>query len=202
MYLCTTSIFAQFGTWWVVAVLFNLTSTIIMPAIRTKDDDEYISQQGGYKPGHNTSSAALRPRRKANLSTAIVDCLPFPEGAPTEPVHYAILQFSTVPVLALDLGTIDNLLLFLYFSTKHNKSHIWSLHIATFPARYDLTQDLKRKPCLAFHNLRHALVGTPYDQWVAMTKKAIEDVFIITRDNGLPVTRDMEQVLNSEIFHQ
>jgi hypothetical protein len=173
-----------------------------MPVIRTRDEDDYVSSENDRKNTSVTNKESSRPRRKAATTKRAVVLLPFPYGEPTEAIHKAVIIFSSIAVPTLDLGTIDNLLLFLFFSTKRTGDKIWSLELSTLPARHSFMDMLHRRPSVPLQNLKRELADKPYEEWEVYSKEAVEKTIIITKDYKFPCSEDFEKTLRSDIFIQ
>jgi hypothetical protein len=170
-----------------------------MPPQRTKEDEEeYVSNI------HSTNTAIIssrsvrnRTRGSASIST-MQEIFPFPIGLPTEPVHHAIVSFSAQSLPYMDLGTVDNLACWLYFSSKRYKDNIWSLRIIGFPARHDFTPLMRRKLRLPLQRVVDTLGDVPYDQWKNVVESAIVSTIELTQN----VDDQFRDTLASEGFLQ
>jgi hypothetical protein len=170
-----------------------------MPAHRTQDDEKE------YVPKHTSTTSVInanrtvrtRPRGSPSIS-AMQDIFPFPIGLPTEPIHYALLAFSAISLPYLDLGTVDNMACWLYFSNKRYKDNIWSLRLVDFPARYDFTTIMRRKQRLPLQRVADNLATIPYDQW----KSNVEPVITKTIELSQNLDENFRNILASEGFLQ
>jgi hypothetical protein len=166
-----------------------------MPPVRPKESDD------DYKPhGKSVSSYsyANRPRRQPKRfvvsSEQLSDVLPFPAGDPTEPVHQALIAFCGKPVASPMLGTIDNLVVWLYFSTKHQNYRPWSLRTSKLPSKYDFQPILTKRLSKPLFELTRSLQKIPYAEWRLEADRSVGSVAAEATDV------DFIRVLKSDDF--
>jgi hypothetical protein len=166
-----------------------------MPRVRAKELDGDYKPYGKAVSSHSHANKVKRlPERIVAATSQPADVLPFPEGDPTEPVHEALIAFCGKSMASHMLGTIDNLLVWLYFSTKHQTYRAWSLRTSKLPSDYDFQHILRKKMSKPFFNLTKTLQTTPYDQWRSAVDIAVTSVTSSVRD------KDFLRVLKSEDF--
>jgi len=154
-----------------------------MPPVRAKESDDEYKPHGKLPLPHSQASQSRRPRRRTTAPTQQpADVLPFPAGDPTELVHDALIAFCGKPVASQMLGTIDNLLVWLYFSTKHQTYRAWSLHTSKLPSQHDFQLILGKRMSRPLSNLTKTLQTTPYAQWRSAVDAAVDAVASVATD--------------------
>lgn len=179
-----------------VAVSYFLVYSEFMPVTRKRNEEEE------YKPRGKDVTTALRitrPKRAtkpAAYTTATLDDLPFPDGAPTEPVHHALIEFCGHPIESIALGTVDNLIMWLFFETKRSTYRHWTLRVAPLPSRKDFSSLLAKKDSRCFWRLTPVLEQAPYSQWKSLAEPVVERVASAVSD------QELQELLKSDNFIQ
>jgi hypothetical protein len=179
------------------------TFTTNMPAVRTKEDKREYTLSHRSSSSVVSLSCTIRTRtRGATSITAFQDILPFPNGIPTEPIHHALLSFCTLRMSHLDLGTVDNLTCWLFFSCKRSKKNVWSLELAQLPGRHKFSDMIPRGLRRPLQKFYADLGGIPYNQWRRKMDPVLEKAIVASKGIKTTTGKDFRDTLGSEGFRQ
>ena len=115
-----------------------------------------------------TSNTPYRRSTRVRVPIVYAQDAPFPDGPPTEPAHFDIIRFSSQSDGHLRLGMVDNIVVYLLFSTKRYRPAARTLIPPKLPELFDAIHAIPRAVSSTVGKLRQRIAAQPVnrDHWL------------------------------------
>jgi len=141
------------------------------------------------------SASLRRSKRTVKRVSYQVDPLPFPEGKPTDPEHFALLSFCHSILPSARLAEMNNICVYTFFSTKHATYRKNALSIRPLPAQRNFVPYFYHKARKVLYSIAEQASHLPIDNWEVLARTRMIDAKRFINNDDLKIMMESEDFL-------